>query len=325
MFSKRSIAGCSLTIALSAIVALATRPAISSGVITLVVPFSPSSGPDIVARSLAEPLGNELGQTVIVENRTGASGEIGMRYVARARADGQTLLVAADPPLTVNQFLKRQATPEPLKQFAPISELATGTMALVVNNSLNVDSVKGFVEYAKSHASEINYGSPGIGTPQHLTMEFFKIASGISLQHVPFKDAGGATAALLGGSVSAAFLPIQVALPLSHERVRIIGVSNSQRLASAPDVPTISEQGYPGFESYFRVGMLAPTGTPADLIARYSSVVAKLVRSADVAEKFGRLGMVSLGSTPSEYASTLASDQNKWKKVVSDAKIAPED
>lgn len=299
-------------------------PAAAGGVATLVVPFSPASGPDIVARSLADGLARETGNTVIVENRTGASGEIGMRFVSRAHPDGLTLLVAADPPLTVNQFVKKQALPEPLKLFAPISELATGTMALVVSNSLKVTDVKSFVAYAKAHPDEVNYGSPGIGTPQHLTMEFFKSAAGISVRHVPFKDAGGATTALLGGLIGAAFLPIQVALPLSHERVRILGVSSAQRVKSASEIPTISEQGYQGFESYFRIGILAPKGTPADLIASYSKILAKLVQGADVAERFSRLGMIPLGSSPAEYAKTLTSDEAKWKKVIGNAKITAE-
>jgi tripartite-type tricarboxylate transporter receptor subunit TctC len=292
--------------------------------ITIVVPFSPSSGPDIVARGISEPLSQQTGEAVVVENRTGASGSIGVRYVARAEPNGHTLLMMADPPFTVNEFLRKEPLYDPLKQFAPISELAEGPLVLVVSSSINVSSVKEFVSYTKEH-SDLNYGSPGIGTPQHLAMEFFKTAAGISIQHIPFKDAAGTTTALLGGSVSAAFLPIHVALPLSRDRVRILGVSSTTRVEKAAEIPTLSEQGFPGFDVYIRIGLLAPIETPPEMIHRYSALASAIIRSPALSTNIAALGLGAVGNSPTEYASIIAADREKWEKTVHDAKIEPQD
>jgi tripartite-type tricarboxylate transporter receptor subunit TctC len=297
----------------------------SGGPITILVPFSPASSPDIVARSLAAQMSEQTGEAVFVENKTGVSGGVGARFVARAEPDGHTLLMTADPPFTVTQFLQKQPLYEAIKDFSPVGELAAGQMALVVNASIKADSVQAFVRYAKQHAGDLNYGSPGLGTPQHLTMEFFKSAAGISIQHIPFKDAAGATTALLGGSVSTAFLPMPVAVPLPRDKVRILGVSSAARVPGAPDIPTISEQGYPGFEVYYRVGLLAPAGAPPGLLERYSKVVGAIVRSPDLAGKLATLGLVPVGSSPAEYSAVLSADEAKWRKVIADAKITPQD
>jgi tripartite-type tricarboxylate transporter receptor subunit TctC len=297
----------------------------SSEPITIVVPFSPSSGPDIVARGISEPLSKQIGASVIVENRTGASGSLGVRDVARADPDGHTLLMMADPPFTVNQYLRKQALYDPIKQFSPIGELATGPLVLLVNTAVDAKSAQEFVSYAKQHPNDINYGSPGVGTPQHLAMEFFKNAAGITMQHIPFKDAAGATTALLGGSVSAAFLPIHVALPLPKDLVRILGVSSAARVAKAPDIPTLSEQGFPGFEVYIRIGLLAPAGTPPELVDRYSKLASQIIHNPTLAGNLGGLGLEPSGSSPEQYAKAIAADQAKWKKTVSDAKLDPQD
>jgi tripartite-type tricarboxylate transporter receptor subunit TctC len=242
-----------------------------------------------------------------------------------AAPDGRTFLITADPPFTVNQFLQRQPLYDPLKQFSPVGELATGTLALVINSAVKAQSAQEFVSYAKEHPADVNYGSPGVGTPQHLAMEFFRSASGISIQHVPFKDAAGATTALIGGYVSAAFLPIQVALPLPRDKVRILGVSSPARLPSVPEIATLSEQGFTGFEAYFRIGLLAPSGSPQDLVERYSKLVGAIIRSPDLSDKLAGVGLIPIGSSPGAYATVLAADEAKWRKVIGDAKIPPQD
>src|SRR5436190_11027960 len=245
--------------ALSAAHAQSTRP------ITIIVPYSPGTGPDILARFVADGLSQQRAQPVVIDNKSGASGSIGTQMVAHSAPDGLTLLMTPDPPLTTNVFLRTKAPYGPIKDFAPVSEVATGTLALVVHNSIPVDSAQAFVTYVKAHPGEINYASPGVGTPHHLMMEFLKNAAGMEVQHIPFKDAAGAVSNLVGGHVKAAFLPVHVALPLPQDKVRILAVTSGQRLGSTPGVPTLTEQGFP-VEGYIRFGVLAPTGTPTELV-----------------------------------------------------------
>ena len=242
-------------------------------------------GPDILARFVADGLSQQRAQPVVIDNKSGASGSIGTQIVAHSAPDGLTLLMTPDPPLTTNVFLMKKAPYDPIKDFAPVSEVATGTLALVVHNSIPVDSAQAFVTYVKAHPGEINYASPGVGTPHHLMMEFLKNAAGMEVQHIPFKDAAGAVSNLVGGHVKAAFLPVHVALPLPHDKVRIIGVTSDKRLASAPQVPTLIEQRFPGLEGYIRFGVLAPAGAPPDLVERYRRSIGEIVRSPEATEK----------------------------------------
>jgi len=290
--------------------------------ITIVVPYSPGSGPDILARFIGERLSQQRAQPVIVDNKSGASGSIGTQFVAHAAPDGLTLLMTPDPPLTANLFLMKKPPYDPIKDFAPVSEVATGTLALVVHSSIAAESAPAFVAYVKAHPGEINYATPGVGTPQHLMMEFFKNAAGIDVQHIPFKDAAGAVSNLVGGHVKAAFFPVHVALPLPQDKVRLIGVTSGQRLASAPQAPTLIEQGFPGFQGYIRFGVLAPAGTPPGLIEQYSSAIADIVRSPEATEKLKSQGLTAVGSTARDYAAAIAGDLAMWRKVIADAHIA---
>jgi tripartite-type tricarboxylate transporter receptor subunit TctC len=288
--------------------------------ITIVVPYSPGTGPDILARYIGDHLSRERGQPVIVDNKTGASGSIGTQMVAHAAPDGLTLLMTPDPPLTANLFLMKKAPYDPIKDFAPVSEVATGTLALVVHSSIPADSAQAFVAYAKAHPGEINYASPGVGTPHHLMMEFLKNATGIDVQHIPFKDAAGAVSNLVGGHVKAAFLPVHVALPLPQDKVRIIAVTSGKRLDSTQQVPTLIEQGFQ-VEGYIRFGVLAPAGTPPELVERYSKEIAAIVRTPEATEKLKSQGLTATGGTSQEYSSAIAADLSKWRKVIEDAHI----
>jgi tripartite-type tricarboxylate transporter receptor subunit TctC len=304
--------------ALSAAHAQSTRP------ITIIVPYSPGTGPDILARFVADGLSQQRAQPVVIDNKSGASGSIGTQIVAHSAPDGLTLLMTPDPPLTTNVFLMKKAPYDPIKDFAPVSEVATGTLALVVHNSIPVDSAQAFVTYVKAHPGEINYASPGVGTPHHLMMEFLKNAAGMEVQHIPFKDAAGAVSNLVGGHVKAAFLPVHVALPLPQDKVRIIGVTSDKRLASAPQVPTLIEQRFPGLEGYIRFGVLAPAGTPPDLVERYSRSIGEIVRSPEATEKLRSQGLTAVGGSSHDYSAAIAADLSKWRKVIADAHIIPE-
>lgn len=205
--------------------------------ITLIVGTSPGTGPDIVARTVAAELQKKFDQPVIVENRSGASGTIATQLVARAAPDGHTLLVIVDPPFTANVSLLKNVPYEPLKTFIPIVEGAVGIPALAVHASVPVNSTAEFVAYAKQRPGQINYGSPGIGTTHHLSMELFKLTAQVNLTHIPFRDSAGAISNMVGGHVSAMFLPAHVALPLPKDKIRLLGIASRQRVGAAPGTP----------------------------------------------------------------------------------------
>ena len=278
-------------------------------------PIPPGTGPDILARDIGEQLARKWTQPIVIDNKSGASGSIGTQIVARAAPDGLTLLMTPDPPFSTNLFLMKSLPYDPIKSFAPIIEVATGTLALVVHSSIQADSAQAFVAHAKAHPGEVNYASPGVGTPHHLTMEFLKTAANINLQHIAFKDAAGAVSNLVGGHVGAAFLPVHVALPLPQDKVRIIGITSGKRLTSTPRVPTLIEQGFHGFEAYIRFGILAPAGTPPEL------VVGEIVRSSELVDQLTRQGLTAVGGTSQSYSEAIAADLAQWRKVVADGKI----
>ncbi len=290
--------------------------------VTIVVPFSPGTGPDIIARTIAEKLQPKLGQPVVVDNKTGASGGIGSQMVMRATPDGHTLVVTADPPFTANVSLTKPAIYDPVKGFTPIIEAAVGTLALVVHPSLPANSIKELVAYAKSRAGEINYASPGVGTPHHLAMEFFKLTAKIDLMHVPFRDSAGAISNLVGGHISAMFLPVHVALPLAPDKIRILAVATRARAPQLPDQPTLDELGFSGFDADIRYGVLGPPGMPPAIVARYNSEIGEILRSPDVTERLAKQGLRSVAETPEKYAGNIVQDLTKWSNVVTDAKLS---
>ena len=212
---------------------------LSERTITIVVPFTPGTGIDILARLLGEQIQKRWEQTVIVENKPGASGNIGSQQAARAEPDGHTLLMTVNT-FVMNAGLFKSLPYDPQKSFAPIIEVATGSLALVVHPSLAAATVGEFVAYAKARPDEINYASPGRGTPQHLAMELLKLSAGISLRHVPYSGSAGAVRDLVGGHVNAMFLPLHTALPLvADKQIRLLAVGSAARSAQAPDVPTL--------------------------------------------------------------------------------------
>ena len=302
--------------------ALAQR--LSERTITIVVPFTPGTGIDILARLLGEQIQKRWEQTVIVENKPGASGNIGSQQAARAEPDGHTLLMTVNT-FVMNASLFKSLPYDPQKSFAPIIEVATGSLALVVHLSLAAATVGEFVAYAKARPDEINYASPGRGTPQHLAMELLKLSAGISLRHVPYSGSAGAVRDLVGGHVHAMFLPLHTALPLAADKqIRLLAVGSAARSAQAPDVLTLSEQGVSGFDVDLWYGLLAPAGTSAEVVARYNKVLNEILAQASVREALAKQGMEVKGGAPGQLAELIARDQPRWSKVVSDAGIAPE-
>src|SRR3954470_10263492 len=254
--------------ALSFSAALAQQP---GRPITIIVPYSPGTGIDILARALGNELSQKWSQPVVIDNKTGASGNIGTGLAARAEPDGNTLLMMAKV-FVVNPSLFKSVPYDPVASFTPIIKLATGSIVLAVHPSVPAKNVEEFVQYAKSKPGQLNYGSPGFGTPHHLAMELFKQATHTELTHVPYRGTSGVMNDLIGNHVSAMFVPTHVALPLANAgEIRLLGVASDHRVAVAPDVPTLIEQGLASFEVDLWFGLLAPAGTPPDVVARYNT------------------------------------------------------
>jgi tripartite-type tricarboxylate transporter receptor subunit TctC len=301
----------------------ATAQKLSGRPITIIVPASPGAGPDIVARPIGEALQQRWGQTVVIDNKPGASGNIGAHAVARATPDGHTLLMTASP-FTQNLSLFKNVPYDPVKSFTPIIQAAIGPMALAVHSSVPATSAQEFVDHVRARPGH-NYGSPGVGTPHHLAMELFKLTTRADLVHIPHKDMGGALASLVGGHVSAMFSSLHVALPPAQDRrIRLLGVASKERVRAAPELPTLAEQGWPDFEADVWYGMLAPAGTPPDIVAKYNATMNEILRAPQVVERLARPGLVPVGGSPDEFARFIAANIVKWRSVVKEAGIGPE-
>jgi tripartite-type tricarboxylate transporter receptor subunit TctC len=318
----RWVATCVCALALIPGVASAQTP---GRTITIVVPFSPGNNTnDILARLIGEEMKQRLGQPVIIENKPGASGNIGAQAVATAAPDGHTLLVSGSP-LTQNVGLFKSLPYDPVTSFAPIIRTAEVAIGLVVHPSLPVTSAQAFVDYLKARPGQLNYSSPGHGTPHHLTMEMFKLATGTNLQHVPARGSAPATQDLIGGQVNAMFLPMSIALPLAQGgQVKLLAVASTKRHPLAPDVPTLTEQGIKGVEVVIWYGMFGPAGMPQDVVTRYNTMINEILRAPDIAEKLAKQGIAPVGGTPDELRKYVADDVAVWSKTLKAAGIVAE-
>jgi|SRR5581483_815170 len=292
--------------------------------IMIIVPFTPGTGPDILARVMGEEIQRRWGQPVVVENKPGASGNIGTQAVAHSAPDGHTLLLTTSP-FTQNVSLFKNVPYDPVADFAPIIRLTDAFMALAVHPSVPATSAKEFVAYLKARPGQVDYASPGRGTPHHLSMELFKLATGTDVRHVAYRGSAPAVQDLVGGHVSAMFIPVHVGLPLAKDnQIRLLAVANNTRVSVAPEVPTLPEQGITGVDVDFWLGMLAPAGTTPETVARYNAVLNDILRAPQIAEKLATQGFITVGGSASDFAALIARDLAKWRKVVKDAGIAPE-
>ena len=294
---------------------------ISSRPITIVVPFTPGSGPDILARVIGEEIQQKWSQPVVIDNKPGASGNIGAQLVSRATPDGHTLLMTTNP-FTANISLFKNVPYDPVKNFTPIVFVGTGALALVVHPSVPAKTTQEFISFAKSKPGEINYGSPGVGTPHHLAMELFKLTTKTDMKHIPYKGSAGATQDLVGGHVSAGFQAVHVIMPIAKgDQVRVLAAASKDRVKIAPDLPTLHEQGLTGFEVNLWYAMLAPAETPADIVARYNKTINEILASPPVVEKLAKQGLAVVGGTPQQLAEFLGQDVPRWQNVVKEAGI----
>lgn len=295
-----------------------------SGPVTIVVPFTPGTGIDIIARALGTRLAEKWGQPVVVDNKPGASGNIGTEIVARANPDGHTLLMQVNT-LVMNVSLMKSVPYDPVRDFEPVSLTAWGALMLVAHPSLNVATVAELVRAAKAAPGKISYGSPGVGTPHHMSMELFRSVSGVELLHVPYKGTAGAVNDLLGGQVQTMFLPVHVGLQhVKAGKLRALAIGSPQRSTLAPEVPTLKEAGVDGVEVDMWYGLFAPRGTPKDLVGRLNGELAALIGSPQLAGFFAGQGLVPATSTPGELRALVEKDLAKWATVVRQAKISAE-
>ena len=293
--------------------------------VKIVVPFTPGTGIDILARTLGQKMGDDWKVAVVVDNKPGASGNIGTEAVAKSPPDGYALLMTAST-IVLNRSLFVSIPYDPIKDFAPVVPLAIGQLALVVNPAVKARTVKEFVALARENPGTMTYGSPGNGTPHHLAMELFKARTGINLLHVPYKGTAGATQDLLGGQINAMFLPVHVALPLvTAGKLNMLAAGGTQRSAVTPDIPSLAEAtGVRDIDTDIWYGLYVPAHTPAAIVTRLNSTVNTLLKSPDVAETLQKQGLVPTGGTPEQLAETTRTDLDRWAKVVREAKIQPD-
>lgn len=292
--------------------------------ITFIVPFSAGSGPDTIGRLAAQYLQQKWKQTIIVDNRVGASGNIGTSAVARAAPDGTTMLVTANT-LVMNVSLFKNVPYDPVANFAPVAGLVYSVFACAVHKSLGVNTFAELVELAKKKPNEINFGSPGPGSPHHIALELFNQKSKSQLRHVPYRQLAGAMQDLAGGHIGGMFMPALQAVSLSRAGdVKVLAVSGDKRISLAPDVPTMTEGGVPGIDIDNWWAILAPAGTPADVVAKYNTDLNAMLAEPEIRAKLDAQALQVIGGGPDRLKDIIARDVKRWAEVIKAAGITPE-
>ena len=288
--------------------------------IRLVVPFPPGGATDLIARAVAQKLGEAWGQSVVVDNRPGAGGNIGTELVAKAAPDGYTLEMGTVGTHAINASLYAKIPFDHVKDFAPVILVAGVPNVLEVNPSVPVNSVQELIAYAKANPGKLNFASSGAGTSIHLSGELFKVMAGVQMTHVPYKGSSPALQDLLGGQVQLMFDNLPPSLPqIKAGKLRALAVTSATRAPALPDVPTIAESGLPGFEASSWFGILAPAGTPPAIIAKINAEVAKWLASAEGKEKLASIGANAAGGSPEDFARHIQAETAKWAKVVKES------
>ena len=293
-----------------------TRP------IRFVVGFLPGGPSDTIARVVAVKLGESLGQPVIVENRAGAGGNVSADIVADANPDGHTILLGTGGPLVIAPIIGQKVGFDPDRDFAPVSTLGGSMSILTAHPSLPANNVKELVALAKAKPGEINYASSGVGAANHLSAELLSSLAGIKLTHVPYKGSGAALPALISGEVKLGFGPLLPAIPhVKAGRLKALGVTGLKRATAAPDIPTIAEQGFPGFHVDSWYGVFVPAKTPKPIVARLNAEINRIMALPDVKERLSKDGVDPGGSTPEQLNAIVQNEKKMWSKVIKQANI----
>ena len=293
--------------------------------IRIIVPFPPGGGTDVGTRVIGQKLQESLGQPVVVENKGGAAGILGTEYTARAAPDGYTLMMGNIGTHAINVSLYKKLSYDPVKDFAPISQVAGLPMLLLVHPSVKANTVAELIALAKANPGMLNYSSSGAGGMPHISGALFASMTGIQMVHVPYKGGGPAVADLIAGHVSLSFATALESLPqVKGGKLRALAVSSAKRSVAAPELPTIAEAGVPGYESGSWLALYAPAGTPKEIVARLSAEAVRIVNLPDVRERLLLQGAEPIGSTPEQLAATQLADMAKYARVLREAGVRPE-
>lgn len=286
--------------------------------IHLVVPFPAGSSPDLLARQVVEPLSQALKQNIVIENKPGAGGNLGTRFVARAPNDGYTLLYTINGPLvTAPRLYQKTLGYDPAKDLAPITLVATSPNVLVLGAALNLNSTTEFVQYARNRPNTLNYGSVGAGSAAHLAMELFKQQAGLDLLHVPYASFPQITTAMLAGDIQAAFMVPAIAMPQAREgKLKVVGVTSLLASASLPEVVPLAAQGFKGFEAISWHAVLAPAGTPPAILLKLQQVLAEILSRPDIQDKFSAQYFSAVGSSAEVLQALMRTEKTRWDEVM---------
>ena len=292
--------------------------------VRIIVPTSPPGGADVVARSVAPGLSERLGQQVIVDNRAGASTMIGHEMAAKAPPDGYTLVMGIST-LAINPATFKHVPYDALRDFTPITQAAIQTLVLATHPSFPARNVKELIAIAKARPGDVSFSSPGFGTNPEMGMELFLYLTGTRMLHVPYRGGGESILALVAGHVSVTVASMLGTMPhVRSGKLRALGVTSSKRVATASDVPTVAEGGVPGYESLQWYGLLAPTGTPKEILARINREAVAVLRNPDIMTRLANDGTEIVAGTPEEFGAYIRAETDKWAKVVKAAGIKPE-
>jgi tripartite-type tricarboxylate transporter receptor subunit TctC len=290
--------------------------------IRIIVAYTPAGTTDILARVIGQKMNETWGQPVIVDNRPGANGNIGTEYAAKAAADGYTLLMTTAGVHGINPSLYRKLGFDAVRDFAPVSLVAAVPNVLVVNTALPVKDVKELIAFAKANPGKLSYGSPGVGSTAHLSMELFKSLTGTNLVHVPYKGSAGVLSDVMGGQIAATMDNLPAYLPqIKAGKIRALAVTPAQRSPALPDVPTVAEAGVRGYSSSAWFGLVTPAAVPADVIRKVSTETVRILRLPDVSARLSELGAEPIGSTPEEFGAHIKAEIAKWARVIKEAQV----
>ena len=302
-----------MALALPALVAAQPWP---TKPVKIVVPFAAGGATDVVARLLAQKLSDAWGQSVVVENRAGAGGNIGAEAVAKSPADGYTLLMTSGSIVTANPYMYKSLTYDPAKDLVPITNVASGPQVIAVGPGVEQKDLKSFIEYAKANPKKVNFGSAGVGTQTHLAAENFAYAAGIDITHVPYKGESAAITDLMGGQIQMATPNLGAAIGFIKDgKLRALAVTSRERSPQLPDVPSASEL-LPGFENTGWFGLVAPAGTPREVIEKVQRDSAKVLHTEDFTATLAKQGMSPVGNTPAEFGVAIREESARWAKVI---------